>query len=342
MSFYEDPTAEFKFSFPTQVGDWNVFRNCTISNIDMADCSATIDGVCHTTNSLQECMDLCGTNSECNMGHYIETETRNICIPLKKQEYPYFRIRDKNLYPVMSNLGSTVFVKKSYPYPPDDTNVIFYTDTFNLKNKITEKFLGITDAGTISEDIIFTDYPINIQLLPPSITGNLASGYIPVKHGDFVVVNIPQSTFIVSEKNDNSNSLNWETKGSVRSSSLTGLQIFGEGKNDGDTLLYSDKIYFMYNNRIVLYDSNNSLVVGTTGILGTGNVFFELVPRFEVSYCEDGRCKSSIIGEPECIGKTVYRNPVCWNICPERKYKKDYGVYIFIFLLVLFLFLWII
>lgn len=123
--------------------EWLVFPDTTFSDLNSLDCNDTISGVCYTDKSFEECINLCDTaEEECDAGYYVTGRGANICVPLKtshKQLNPSYRLRNKNIYPVMSNLNvRTFFNGKKHQFPPDMANAVFFDDFFQIENVETK------------------------------------------------------------------------------------------------------------------------------------------------------------------------------------------------------------
>lgn len=307
-------------------GNWNIFKNDTISDINLSDCNDTINGVCEETNTLEECIDICQNDplGKCNFGYYIQKDGKKYCVPLREYSkeiaYPYYRIRNRNYYPSMKHAESTVFVNSKYPFPPISTNTMFFGDYFALKNSKTGKFIGR------DKDIItFSDTPVMLQFTSNSV--NRDSNYVQIENGNNVIIISPKTTYIMYKSNDNA-----EVKWMMRESSIgADNSIFAiHSENPSDTTLdYTGKYYFTYNGNVLELNQFGFLSISDKSYEKSSengdNIFFEFVPKVEVYYC-DKSCKKTTL--EECVmnddtatynGHVVYRNPNCWGQCKSNK-----------------------
>lgn len=313
---------------------WNVFENAIFSNLDFSDCNDTIDGICHHTKNLSDCIDLC--KGDCKSGYFIETPNKNYCVPLREhtaeQTSPYYRLRNKNIYPVLKDMKTFVFSK--YPFPPNVPNALFYSDHFSLKNILKNMFLNISD----NSDVIFTnDDSGSLQFLPNQVARNYVENYVFIKCGDEVVINIPHTALVL---NENSNTISWSMRAATINVSSDIFQIYSPDKKIGEVLDYNDKFYFTFQSQPVLYDSElNILTITNKNIQNLfdskANIFFELVPKIQVNYCENNECKQISLDKTIRNGLTatyknfpVERSPTCWGLC--KKPNKLFWIYIII------------
>lgn len=328
----------YNFGTPTKKGDWHIFSDTILSQLQLSDCNDTIDGICHKTKNLQECIDLC-SNDKCKTGYYIEApDGQSFCAPLRSvinETSPYYRLRTKSYYPVLDNMKTYVF--SNYPYPPNIPNAIFYTDHFSLKNIENNKFISFLETD---KKISFTNTDsTHLQLLPKEIVQSNMESYIYVKNGDNIIISIPETSFSLQETNEK---LDW-----IRSENLeNNLQIFTKNKKIGEILNYDDEIYFLSHNNLVIYDSDMKTLV-TKNINTSEASFFTLIPKVHVYYCENDECKSVSLDETDRKGISatykgipIQRAPTCWNICGRKKDVSNILIIILILIICIILFLY--
>src|SRR3990167_5001108 len=135
----EQKMSQYKFSKPKKVNDWYIFPDTVLANINLSGCENTVNGVCHNTKNVEECIDICQKSGKCRFGYFIQTPDANFCAPLLHHEVgsvaPYYRLRNKDIYPGTKNTRSFVFSDgKKYPFLPDMPNALFYADYFSVKN----------------------------------------------------------------------------------------------------------------------------------------------------------------------------------------------------------------
>ncbi len=315
--------------------DWYVFPNAVLSNIDLSDCNNTINGTCHSTSSLSKCIDICRADKSCLNGYYIKTpDNKNICAPLLDRGVsPYFRLRNKKYYPVMKNMKPYFFSKKTYPFPPEEPNTIYFTDHFLIKNLDTNKIMGKENENFVA----FQNDGKILQFLPSDITNDFIENYIPVNNGSEVTVNIPFSANVL-RYNDMTTEMQWQPRASTYFVPNNTLQIYSNSKkNIGQALNYSDTFYFTFQGKDIYYDTELERLTTST----SKKTLFQLVPQVEVYYCERNHCRQITLDQTNMNGFyasykgfPVYRSPVCWNTC-----KKDWYVRYYLFFLVLILLL---
>ena len=311
--------------------DFYVFPNTTLINLELSSCRDTISGICPKVSSLQECINICSNSPECNNGYY----TNDTCFPLKN-------IDKVPIYPRMiKGNNSTVFSKKSDIFIPNDTNMIFYGDNFMIKN--FSKNYMINEDSKIS----FSKIGIELQMFPSTITEKILRNSIPVCNGDKITINIPNTTFVFSSKN-NSTEIIWDTTASTVETDYNTFQIYSSNpdKKIGDKLNYDDMFFFTFHGRTLSYAND---IMGLSSLLSLENSLFTLVPYETVFYCS-ANCLPIKLFETEMKdfsatykGNKVYRSPECWNICKPLQNKKfvknDYGKhFIIFFIMAIFLF----
>lgn len=291
---------------PTRYDNFYVFDNSTISNIHIADCNDTINGICETTNNVEECIEKC-KNGNCSYGYFISP---NVCVPLNKTSSSiYYRLRNKDIYPELEDKESIVFSSDSFP--PND-NILYYRDNFVLENGKYK--IGLDDNGNINQYISFrTDISINLTFLPVK---NVIDDYVPIYDGADVVINIPNTGLVL--KKDIDSSIMWSLRASQFNSPSTVFQIFKKNK-ESKYITYDDDIYFTYQGLLVLMNTDNlSLELKNisleNAIANNLNIYFKIKPKVVLYDCKNGciETKSDTI-------KGFYRYPSCWNNCENNK-----------------------
>lgn len=331
---------------------WLVFDSTVFSNLDIEDCNDAVNGVCYEDKTFSECVKECkdAEDDMCSAGYYVETPIgeKNICVPLrtnlrvKKDFNPYHKLRKKSIYPVLKNIDIKTFVdSKKFRFPPNDANVVFYSDRMsleNVKNKIrlSDKSIDNTE-NTISIDIsdVFfeKDGNLNIQFRPlVSTQVSIGETSSPVRYGDNFVIHIP-GTSLVLKKNTNDNNFKWIANDTPFTEiSNTSFQCIPKTKIKmiGDYINYGDEFYLLYNDLdiIVMKKDIISLEYKAYETLyeNNENIGFKLISRMKGYYCDGKECKEIPSDEIEKSGETglyknkyINRNPGCWGIC---KYKN--------------------
>lgn len=331
-------SQDYKFSPPWQFDDWYIFPDAILDNLDLSDCNDTVNGVCTHTETLQDCINLCQqAGQQCQGGYMIEAKDKNYCVPLLNYQdeslSPYYRYRNKNIYPQLRNVHTYMFNRTAAPFPPDIPNVIFYTDNFVLKNVERNVHIGHTDDETSSQDVIFTPQEaIHVQLLPGQTGRNYIEHYVTVRNGDSVVINIPKTTFVLRPK-DNNKDVGWLMRASLINAPENTFVIHHTDPTVpiGTPLTYSDQFYFTYQNHPLIFDYEHSQLLVEPISLDNAiakklAMTFEFVPKVEVYYCDNGNCKSISLDKTDRSGVTAryngrpaVRSPVCWGVCQTEK-----------------------
>jgi hypothetical protein len=310
---------------------WLIFPDSTFSGFNYSDCNDTIDGVCHENITLDQCIDICDKSPYCESGHYINSPNKTYCLPLRKYSEnirdlsPYYRIRQKHLYPELRNYGSTVFInEKVYTYPPNMPNVMFYKDVFYIKLVGKESFLSIeNDSNKIAES---TSPIILLRSLPSSSILKNISGYVPIQNNDSIIINIPHSSLILGTTEQGE--LEWFPRSTTYVNNSNTFTLH-KSNDTSDLLTYGDTFE--------IRDKNNNLVnIG-------GTTLFTFSPAFDVYYCDKNKkCLSIPLSKCDTNGKTatysgyqVYRNPGCWSFCLSSSSLRDKSYVVFIIMAVL-------
>lgn len=326
--------------------NWYIFENSTFSNINISDCNDTISGICETSKSLDECIDKCRGSENCKYGYYIETPKENICVPLilnNETTTPYYRIRNKNIYPELKKLHSTVFVNDIYPFPPNMANVIFFTDNFELASTTGYNLSSLDDDKTV---FFSKGSPITIRFLPEEVKRTYVEEYIPVRDGDTVILNIPNTGYVFHKKLDG-DIISWILRASD-SKTPNSFMVHGKGKTTGDILTYSDTIYFMYNNNPLVL-KEDSLVISEKNLDKTledgESMYFNTKPNVKVYYHNGNSCKEVNLDETEregeqahFMGNIVGRSSSCFGMEDKPKNYLQIVLVCFLVLITIYLF----
>lgn len=339
--------------------NFQVFPDTVLSDLNLTSCINTINGVCVDTKNLQECIDICRNSEKCNAGYFISTpdglfSRQNICAPLfhhkNKSNTPYYRFRNKSVYPELRNSDAYVFSDTDmYPYPPDEANTMFYKDRFILKDIRTGVHIGMNDSGDLTQDLLLkndTDDKEHIhvlQFLSSEITRDKVENYVYIRNGDSVVINVPNTAFVLKPRSlvsmDGKEGKEEDSKseskkdGFVWVLALAGknsfpFQVICKEKKFGEILNYNDVIGFYHNDLPVVFRN---------GLLTLGNnpndlAIFTAIPKVEASYCDKGTCTKVELEKTDRTGYTatykgskVHRSPVCWNLCKSKSSIYSYG-----------------
>ena len=325
-------------------GQWLIFPNTTVSDINTMDCNDTMSGECYNNKSIDQCIQACEKSPECDFGYFISTKShkeKNICVPLRDSNIhsnPIYRVRKQSIYPELNNTTSTVFINKhKYPFPPEDANVFFYMDKFIIYNVETKSYLETLsqiDGNKDNNNPVSFDEKGNLFVQAITVPLNLASGvqYVPVRYGDPLIFNIPKTTLVMTSFDTE---MRWdESSLHVSNESSYTIVPVMEGKNNGDIILYSD--HFAIKMGILIFGINHTSESNIERLyyksykdarLKNENVTFKFIPKMKGWYCNnDAKCTEipleqmqldeKSIGRYE--GLAIGRNPGCWGVC---KYK---------------------
>lgn len=343
-----------------QKNNWLIFNDTTYSQLETSDCNDTISGKCYTDKTLDQCIKLCEDNPNCDNGYHIKTKKSNICVPLinsKPNINPVYRLRNQNIYPELKDTVSTTFVNSSkYEFPPAEANIIFYLDNFFIQNVETGTILETSPLSEYKNiDINFTkDGDLTIQALqiPQNLSGS--AKYVPLRYGDKLAFNIPNTTLVIKNSEMHTSEFQWESRSSDLNDYVSfTLYPIGKDKKLGDVVYYSDK--FIIKTSVSMMGVNENFMAEKLyyddyeTAKGKGkNIEFKFIPKHYGYFCDgENGCKeveienmvvdSNGIGMYE--GNPVFRNESCWGLCPAKKYneKKFSFNYTIVFLILLFI-----
>jgi hypothetical protein len=343
---------KYKFGDPNVSNNWYIFPETTLDNLRMDDCPSSVTGKCENTKTVQECIKICEDNQPCFAGYFIETPDKdNICVPIRKiaggpSIGPYYRLRNKNIYPELKNMKSYVFTNKtSYKFPPDHANNIFYTDRFTLTNIASQKSIGTEKGGTVIPSNILTDNPVFLQFLPQEILRNYISQYLIIKNGDEIIINIPNTSYVL--ENDGRN-INWMMKLVSPKSTTALLRIFSTDKTKkiGDLLNYTDTLYFTDGSQTLAYNNDDKTLKLEYQTDQTA-MAFKITPKIQGYYCDKNECKSILLEDTEMDqerarykGSVVYRQPNCWEKCGKGGCKKMWFLWLLLAIIIIIIFIY--
>ena len=336
--------SEFKINKPWLYKDkWLIFPDTIFSELDLTDCNDTVKGICTTGQTLEQCIESCAiTDGYCGAGYFIERKDGNICVPIRTGIHKFlnqaFRLRNKSLYPVMKDMKVSTFIDRSiFPFPPDIPNATFYQDPFFLENVETGMKVELPPKDLIDVTRIqFTDsdQTVNIQLLPVRNTMYTNQVYIPVRHVEPVIINIP-GTSLVMRKNANNNYIGWAPRLTAIAQSENTFKIYPtklkKTKKKFQILNYDEEIYITYQDLYIIeYDPKYNTIKAIYSTYENAkadgrNITFRLRPNIQAYFCKDLKCHTVNLKDTDMDdlkatyqGNHIVRNPECWGMC---KYK---------------------
>lgn len=313
---------------------WSLFPHTTLRNIEIADCDDSINSVCPENMTLNECLDYCSKN-DCDAGYYLYNDDVKLCVPLRKEISlkidPISRLAPQNIYPILKNTTSVVFLdKKIWPVPSDRANIIYYNDDFVLKND-GKSFQRPNSDETVEDALFSPSGNLVTQFIPSRIDIAGSDTFLPVLCGDNVIFNIPTTSLFLRKTDD---LFKWSSRALETNSVNNIYKIMVEGKKQGDPVTYDDTVYFLYNTFSFLTVNSNTGVIGLTqsrqGIPIGKDSLFSFEPRVSCYYC-DKYCKEISLDRTERSGITarfkgmiVHRDRNCYGLCKKEGISIGY------------------
>ena len=318
---------------PTIKKDFYIFKDAIIDNIEISDCNDTVNGICKSTNNVDDCINIC-KNSNCKNGYFISEKKGGICVPLlDTDEEFYYRLRNKDIYPQLKDKTTYVFSNTKDKYPPQDTNILYYNDNIVIQNLNSALFLSINDDGNVTQQPNFSkDTSINIQFIRSSSNNIFSGNYTKIRNGDNIIINIPQ-TAMVLRKDLDTDMVVWKLRASFSNIPANTFQIFALNKKLGDILTYDDKFYFKYQGSIIIFDDTlKNLIISNLSLdnaLEKSNFIFKINPKIQLYTLKNGICSKS-----SSNNINVFRSPNCWGNTDNNK-NNPTNLYILIFVLII-------
>lgn len=315
---------------------WMIWSNSVLDIIKIADCDDTINGICLSGKTVQECIDQC--IGDCGAGYHIQLEDdTSICVPIRTAIHPHlnpvYRLRNQSIYPELDHVKVSTFVNTDFfPFPPNLANVVFVRDIITMKDAVNGNTIGKKDTEIKNKELIYMDYgqDNNITLLLTHISAGQVSQYIPVRYGDFLQISVP-ATSLMAQVNENSKSLEWDMNVGLFHGADTSFRIMpiDNTKILGDIVTFDDTFAILYANNsvVVLNPKHNYLELvndNLQDVLKNKNFVstFQFISKMKGYYCEGKECKSVPIKDIQTFGPTgsykgvtVSKNPNCWGVC---------------------------
>jgi hypothetical protein len=297
--------------------DFYIFKNAIITDIQTSDCNDTVNGFCTRVKNVEQCIDMC-KSGKCKNGYFISEKDGGICVPLipTDQEF-YYRLTDKNIHKELTNKNTFVFSTIQDTYPPDDTNILYYNDNFELQNLKTGDFMTINDDGNVNQYPMFSDTSkLSLQFIESKTNNVFTGNYKKIKNGDHVIINIP-NTAMVLRKDPDSDRLIWKLRASFSNVPANVFEIYAINKNNNDTLTYDDDFYFKHQGSLVHFNSETKSMdiinLSLHNALEKSNIIFKLKPRIQMYTFDGQKCKKT-----SSKNGNIFRSPNCWGL--NKKY----------------------
>lgn len=325
---------------PLKYKKWNIWPETVLDKMEYySSCKDTIEGVCLTNKTLEECIDECGNESA--MGYYIKLRNGDsICVPIRTDVHPYlnpvFRLRNKNIYKELKNIQIFTFIDSSvFKFPPDSSNLVFYNDILTIKDTKFNNTLGKENIEVNEGDIVYLDDKIdnNITLIPDKLLSDILSKYIPVRFGTMFNIFLPGTSLKIVVDQTNS-ILKWKFSTILTAGEFMIVPVNHHHKIN-DIVSYNDEFHIIYkSNYIVLFDiKSNYLFVKNKNIKLVKKEeeryvsTFKFISKMTAYYCDEGKCKSIPMTNVKTIGNSSFyknhkiissSNPFCFGICKNN------------------------
>jgi hypothetical protein len=279
-------------------GKWSVWPHSAYHIMHNLNCSDTIDGICTTGETVDECIDRCEKSEDCKAGYHIQLEDQSICAPLRTSIYDNYdfvsRVCPQSEYKEFDDADVTVFMDSSLVQP--QTKYIFHRDIVTLKHVQSDKLLS-NSTGVLKFDAVGAGLSIRTA---DDVTTH-SSIYSPVMYGDSFFFSIP-STALLSTLDPINRTFEWK----IIAGYIVDLSTFKVVPVNKDRL----------GSRVTL-DDEFKLVTNTNSYIGldddilyvnsrdTGDTF-----KF-VSYMDGYKCDGSCTSVP--IHQSDTRNMYCMD-----------------------------
>ena len=312
---------------------WIVWPETTLDSIIISDCNDTINGICLSGKTINQCIDEC--KEGCAAGYHMEFKNgTTLCAPLLTNNRPHLnpvhRLRKKEIYKELENVKISTFVNTDYfPFPPEEGNVVFFQDILTISDKLNGMSVGLKNNKP-GHDLIYLDKNIenNLQFIDALITASQVEKYMPLRYGQPCQIAIPATSLLISVTSKNT--LEWKESSLLFSTETTTFSIIpiDSTKKLGDLVTYNDVFGISYGNLLVVANINYPYLQlsndNMDNIINNKNIIykFTLTSKMLGYYCDGRDCKQVPIKDIETLGSaglykgvTVGRNPDCWGVC---------------------------
>ena len=312
---------------------WMVWPETTLDSIIISDCNDTINGICLSGKTINQCIDEC--KEGCAAGYHMEFKNgTTLCAPLLTNNRPHLnpvhRLRKKEIYKELENVKISTFVNTDYfPFPPEEGNVVFFQDILTISDKLNGMSVALKNNKP-GHDLIYLDKNIenNLQFIDALITASQVEKYMPLRYGQPCQIAIPATSLLISVTSKNT--LEWKESSLLFSTETTTFSIIpiDSTKKLGDLVTYNDVFGISYGNLLVVANINYPYLQlsndNMDNIIDNKNIIykFTLTSKMLGYYCDGRDCKQVPIKDIEKVGSaglykgvTVGRNPDCWGVC---------------------------
>jgi hypothetical protein len=322
---------------PYRYKEWLVWPDTVFDFIGESDCDDTINGVCITNRTIEECINEC--KNGCSAGYQIQfPDGRSICVPIYTELYPnlnpVYRLRKQSIYPQLDKVRVNTYVNtKIYSFPPDSANTVFYRDILSVENVATTyKISSVNDQPDSESPVFVSDKDsLNIQILPEKTFISSLTKYTPVKFGDNIKLSIPATSLLMQESDKQSGLVEWIIANDLADNSLLSFRILPVSslKKHGDEVSYSDTFILQYmNSSIVAMDKNRKKIelvydeIKDIRKERENDIVFTFNSKMTGYFCKDGLCSEVALESIDTDGVKgryngvmVGRDSNCWGTC---------------------------
>jgi len=297
---------------------------------DITQCNDTVEGVCTTGKTLEECINSGGGDSQ--SGYYISFNNgQSICAPIRTtihtDENPIYRLKNKNEFPDLANVNSTVFINtNAYPFPPDEANAVFYMDLVKI-NVIGTNLRLDNEQLTANTLLSFSSNQFDrIQLIPTGNFSGIISQYVPICYGDKFLI-ISPGTSLVAYNDPKDKKLKWVIAGpNLEDENYVFSFLSNTQGEKGKKIAYKSQLKISNGNVVVGVDKTTKTLVADNK---NAYKLFSLTSDMRGSYCDGKTCKEIAINDTITDGvKASYNNRLvtrrsdCFGVCKNMYNNK--------------------
>jgi len=340
-----DPSTDIPtpWKYENSKGNWLIWPNTVLDILSVVDCNDTIDGICLKNKSLKQCLDEC--MRECGAGYHIQFPSgKTICVPVRTSIHPdlnpVYRLRRQSMYPELNHVKISTFVNTNkFPFPPNQANAVFYRDVLTLQEVKTNmavdtKASRIKSTGSVRLSIGSGDA---LEILPTKVSTPHIIQYEPIRFGDTIQLSVPGTSLMAKESADHEGMIVWDAITGLYYDRVLAFRLLPVDKNKkiGDIVAYGDSFAIQYANKSIVnvsqYDYLELVYRNLVDILNDPNynVVFRFSSKMRGYYCDGNMCKTIAIRDIQTQGvlgtyngKTVSRNPSCWGLCDQPKFRS--------------------
>ena len=327
---------------PWKYKDYLIWPNTAIDNMDKnrVGCSDTIEGVCNSNLTVQECID----KSTDGFGYHVQFKNGNsICVPLRTSEYPdinvVYKLVNQNNHDKLKNVSVSTFIDtKKYIFPPLKSDILFYFDVFLLKNNETRLILSDKDLNDNTIDFLpNNDHNINIQIIPKYTFIKQLENYTKILYDtEFNIIIEGTSLFLSFDNINNKFIWKYSTVDEI-TAFFKIIPLDSKGKYYKDKLNnsidYKDTFTIIYDNIIILTLTSDNILSGEyndiSKLVDRDNVniknTFSIISKMGGYYCKGNTCtpislEKDLYNSDKDLSTTynsalVCRNKDCWGVC---------------------------